>query len=403
MKIAYFDCFCGAAGDMIVGACLDAGAPEKYLREELNKLGLTEVRLHIEKVIKKGISATSYVPQLSKGGRGHVPHRHLTDIMEIINKADLSETVKLRACAIFDKLARAEAKVHGTGADEIHFHEVGAADAIMDIVGACVVLESLGIEKVYCSALAVGSGTIRCEHGTLPVPAPATAELIKGIEIRPCPAQGELLTPTGAAILTSVAQEFGPIPSMSIESIGYGAGTRDLAELPNVLRIFVGQTCPEESPGLELDQVVLLETNLDDVSGEIIGYTTELLLQAGALDVYCTSISMKKNRPATQLSVICRWPDVSRLEEILFRQSTTFGIRRHICQRSVLTRDYVTVKTPYGEIRIKVGYLAREPITYAAEYEDCQKLAQEHKIPVKEVMAAALAAYKQINPNHRSG
>jgi uncharacterized protein (TIGR00299 family) protein len=394
MKIAYFDCFCGAAGDMIVGACLDAGADESVLRAELAKLQLSEVDLHIEKVTKNGISATLFHPQIKEHAHSH-KHRRLPHIIELIHQAELSETVKSQAIRIFERLAQTEAKIHATDPDKIHFHEVGAADAIMDIVGACVALESLGVEKIYGSALAVGSGTVMCAHGVLPAPAPATAELIKGIPLRSSEAKGELLTPTGAAILTTLAEEFGPLPAMTMERIGYGAGQRDLDNIPNVLRLLVGQSNTGLA-GIIADEVVVLEANLDDATAELIGHVTEQLLRAGALDVFCTSIAMKKNRPGIQISVLTQSAEAPKLETILLTESTTFGVRRHSCLRSTLPREVRTVNTEYGPIRIKVGYLDGKPVTVSPEYDDCVQAAQKHQIPLKKVFTAAQTAYNKI-------
>ena len=393
MKIAYFDCFSGAAGDMIVGACLDAGASEPRLREELARLNLPEVDIKIEKVLKNGIIATTFVPEISQQDQPR--HRHLPKIVEIIANAKLSPTVEKRATEVFQRLAQAEAKVHGTTVEKIHFHEVGAADAIMDIVGAAVALEALGIEQVFCSSPAVGAGTVKCEHGIMPVPTPATAELIKGIEIAPAPVEQELLTPTGAAILTTIAQRFGPAPAMRITDIGYGAGQRTFPDLPNVLRLLVGEMEGVATDGPNSDQILVLEANLDDATGELIGHVTELLGQAGALDVTCTPITMKKNRPATMLSVLCKPEDEAALERILFTESTTLGIRKHACRRSTLPRRHQTVETPYGKIRVKVGFLSGAAVTAAAEFEDCRQAAQEHHVPVKLVMAEATAAYQR--------
>ena len=401
MRIAYFDCFSGAAGDMIVGACLDAGADEGYLRGELGKLGLAEVELRIEKVVKNGFSATSFNPV--PAGSGHHEHGHeqggheghLPVIVELIKGAGLSAGVKERAIGIFERLAEAEARVHGTTVDQIHFHEVGAADAIMDIVGACVALESLGVEKVLCSAVAVGSGTVRCEHGVMPVPAPATAELLKGVDvaIMPSEVRSELLTPTGAAVLTSLAEGFGAMPAMSIEAIGYGAGRRDFGAVPNVLRLMIGAAGGD---GAEGDQVVVLEANIDDATGELIGHVTERLMQGGALDVFCSAIAMKKNRPGTRLSVICRPGDVGALEEVVFRETTTFGVRRHVCQRSTLAREVRTVATDFGAVKVKLGYLGGELVTCSPEFSDCQRVAGEHGVAVKRVVEAAAAAGQKM-------
>jgi len=399
MKIAYFDCFSGAAGDMIVGACLDAGASADHLREELAKLNLSEVDLRIEKVNKAGFAATSFNPVITH--LDHTPHRHLPDILKIIAQAALSNSVQEKASSIFTRLAQAEARVHGCEVEKIHFHEVGAADAIMDIVGAAVALESLGIEKIFCSKLTVGGGTVKCEHGTMPVPAPATAELIKGIEITPTDIQHELLTPTGAAILTELSESFGPIPAMRIESTGFGAGQRDLPTQPNVLRLLIGQSNqPVQSSTLQ-DEVVVLEANIDDATPELIGHVTDQLTQSGALDVFCTSIAMKKNRPATSISIISRPEDTNKLEGILFTECTTLGIRRHTCQRSLLDRKTETIQTPYGPIRIKTGYYNDNPVTIAPEFEDCQKAARKHNLPLKTIMTEAILAHQNSKPQKK--
>ncbi len=392
MKIAYFDCFSGAAGDMIVGACLDAGVSPGHLREELAKLGLPAVEIHIEKVNKKGISATSFRPvEIHKG---HAHHRPLSDILKIITAAGLSAAVKNNAVQIFQNLARAEAKVHDIDINQVHFHEVGATDAILDVVGACIALESLGIEKVLCSALAVGSGTIQCEHGLLPVPAPATAELIQGIELASSPAAGELLTPTGAAVLTTLSSGFGPLPALRIESIGYGAGQRDIPGLPNVLRLLVGEQKETSTADALCDEVCILETSLDDMPAQQIGYVMGKMLEQGALDVYSTSIYMKKNRPAACLTVICPPDRQTAMERLLFRETSTFGIRRRLCQRSILPRTHKTIETLYGTIRIKVGFLDGQEITASPEFEDCLEAARRHDVPVRRVMAAAAVAYQ---------
>ena len=414
MKIAYFDCFSGAAGDMIVGACLDAGVSPDYLRSELARLGLEQVELKIDKVHKNGIAATTFQPIIKNHhhhhhsdsdahGHSHCrehkhpAHRNLQTIIEIINRAGFSDKVTQQATKIFQRLAQTEAKVHGTTEDQIHFHEVGADDAIMDIVGSCLTLETLGIERVFCSPLTVGGGTVRCEHGVLPVPAPATVELIKGIEITPSDAKVELLTPTGAAILTGLAESFGSMPPMKITGSGYGAGQRNVAEFPNVLRLLVGEPA-ESGQQSNVDEICVLEANIDDATAELTGYVGEKLLEAGALDVYCTAIVMKKNRPGTLITVLCRPADTARMEQIMFRESTTFGIRRHNCRRGILPRDYCTVDSPYGKIRIKQGYFNGRVITSSVEFDDCRQAAEKHNVTVKRVISAAMAAYKREKP-----
>ena len=447
-RIAYFDCFSGAAGDMIVGACLDAGASEEALRGELGKLGLEEVDLSIAKTVRGGMAATAFEPCVKgAGGQGHGdvhgdshakgdrhdpgceaghghehdhshkhehPHGHehlhgrqhehghsghdrrLGDITALIKGAGLSEAVAEQSVAIFGRLAEAEARVHGIGAEEVHFHEVGAADAIYDIVGACVALEALGVEQVTCSRPVVGWGTVRCAHGVLPVPAPATAELLKGVAIEAGEQAGEYLTPTGAAILTTLAVRFGQMPAMRVEAIGYGAGQREVAGRANVLRLLVGQPVDEGAGGVPADEVVLLEANLDNTTAEVIGYVSERLLAAGALDVYTSSIFMKKNRPGTLVSVLARPGDVGALERVLFLESTTLGVRRRVCQRSVLERRLETVSTRFGPIGVKVGCLEGKAVTASPEFEDCRAAALRCKVALKDVIAAALSAYQNV-------
>ena len=406
MKVGYFDCFSGAAGDMIVAACLDAGAPEPHLLAELDKLKLPNLRIKIEKVHKKGISATAFTPEPDASGDHHHSHGHqqrnLPTIIELINSSSLSATVQQNAVRIFERLAQAEADVHGTTPDRIHFHEVGALDSIVDIVGACIAIESLHLERIYCSAMALGSGTVRCEHGILPVPAPATSELIKGIPIQPSQGDGELLTPTGAAILTTLAAAFGPMPRMRITQIGYGAGSRETPGHPNALRLFLGQAEPaphpdtggDLGPSTDHDEVFLLEANLDDCTAELTGHVADVLLGLGALDVFFTSITMKKGRPGTKISVLCPPEQLSRLENAMFMESTTFGIRRQLVQRSVLSRRSETVETDFGPIRVKVGLLGGEVVTASPEFEDCRLAGQKHGVAVKKVMAAAVSAYE---------
>jgi pyridinium-3,5-bisthiocarboxylic acid mononucleotide nickel chelatase len=390
MKIAYFDCFCGAAGDMIVASLLDAGADAGSLRAGFESMGVGGYTLSVEKTTKQGFAATRFIVDLDTSSKQ--PHRHLKDVKAIIERGSFSEAVRDRAIRIFERLAKAEACVHGTTIEKVHFHEVGAVDAILDIVGASLALESLGIERVCCSPIPTGSGTVKCQHGIMPVPAPATAELLKGVPLASCEETGELTTPTGAAILTEIAESFGPVPSMAIESVGCGAGTREGKTRPNILRVLVGESAASEASG-EIDSIVQLETNLDDSTPEVIGYCFERLLSAGALDVYTVPIQMKKGRLGVLLSVLCEPSDVSAMEEILFAETSTFGVRRQTWQRSKLSRRWETVQTPFGEVRMKVG--ERDGVvTASAEFEDCRKLAVEHGVALREVMAAASAAWQ---------
>ncbi|MHC4156045.1 MAG: nickel pincer cofactor biosynthesis protein LarC [Planctomycetota bacterium] len=389
MRIAYFDCFAGAAGDMIVAAMLDAGLDAEYLRAQLATLGIAGLDVRIAETTRAGLRAVKFGPVTPE----QPEHRNLEQITKIISQSKITAKAKQTAVAIFDKLAHAEAAVHGKDPNEIHFHEIGAIDSIVDIVSACIGLEALGVDKVYCSALSVGGGTVQCDHGTMPVPAPATAQLLKGIPVTAGPMQAELLTPTAAAILTSVTDQFGPLPPMKIESIGCGAGSMDPDEFPNVLRLILGRTVPEDSA--DADTVCLLETNVDDVTAELIGFVTEKLLEVGALDVFSTSIVMKHSRPAVKISVICSPELAPTMERLLFEQGLTFGIRKQFLQRTKLVRDFVPVRTEYGQIRIKTGMFNGKIINAKPEFSDCAAAADKHNVAVKTVAEAAIAAYNK--------
>ncbi len=386
MTVAYFDCFSGAGGDMIVASLIDAGADEGALREGLSSLGVGGYTLKIEKIRKQGFAATRFLVELDSGIPQ--PHRHLADVVDIIRSGHLPDGVREKSIQVFERLAKAEAKVHGTSIDKVHFHEVGAIDAIVDVVGAVLALQTLGVDRIVCSPIPVGSGTVRCAHGIMPIPAPATAELLLGVPLAETDETGELTTPTGAAVLTTLAGDFGPLPAMCVSAIGHGAGTRDGASVPNLLRVFLG----EPSDTDDVDSVVVLETNIDDASGEIIGFAIERALQMGALDAYAVPIQMKKSRPGCVLTVICESARVSAMERLLFRETPTLGIRRRTMQRTKLKRRIETVDTAFGEIRIKVGQ--REGTTAASpEYEDCRAAAIKHDVALREVIEAARAAW----------
>ena len=388
MRVAYFDCFSGASGDMIVGALLDAGVSLEDLGAAVATLGLDGYELGAERVSKHGVCATQFHVRLTEGAQ---PHRHLSHIHAIIDRADLSDTVKQRAQAVFSRLADAEAKVHGTTPEQVHFHEVGAVDAMVDVVGASWALAALGIDRVTCSPVPVGGGTVTCEHGVLPVPAPATAELLGGVPLAPCDVQAELTTPTGAAILTTVADAFGPVPGMTLQCVGYGAGRRDLADRPNVLRVLVGQSTGPPAG----DCLTVLETNVDDTTGEIIAYACDRLMAGGALDVFTTAIQMKKGRPATRISVLAPRDKVPDLEAILFEETATFGIRRYEVTRRKLRREAVEVTTAFGRVSGKVGWLGAHPPVFSPEYEACRRLAQEKHVPLRTVYDAAASAWRE--------
>jgi len=386
MTTAYFDCFNGAAGDMIVASLIDAGADADVLRERLAALPVAGYTLVSEKTRKQGFAATRFDVRLDEGETQ--PHRHLKDIVSILDDADLPPSVIDRSKLIFTHLAQAEAKVHGTSIDKVHFHEVGAVDAIVDITGAVLALDMLGVTRVLCSPIPVGSGTVKCDHGIMPVPAPATAELLKGVPIAATEETGELTTPTGAAILTTLAESFGPMPAMIVRTIGCGAGTRDGQTRPNVLRVMLGE--PEDAG--ETDEVVVLETNLDDTTPEIVAYAGERLLAAGALDVYTLPIQMKKGRTGVLLTVLCEPSSARELEAVVFAETPTFGVRRTTMRRSKLRRRHETVRTPFGPIRMKVG--EREGTeTVSPEYEDCRAAAGTAGVPLRVVMAAAHKAW----------
>ena len=385
MTMVYFDCFSGAGGDMIVAALIDSGADADALHKGLASLGVGGYSLSIDKVNKQGFAATRFHVELDKSKQ---PHRHLGDITTIIDAAPLAEAVKKKSRQVFQRLATAEAAVHGTTIEKIHFHEVGAVDAIVDVVGAMLALELLGIDEIRCSPIPVGSGTVDCEHGTLPVPAPATVELLKGVPLAASEEVGELTTPTAAAVLTTLARGFGPLPDITLRSSGYGAGSREGRTRPNLLRVLLGDTADQG----EMDQITVLETNLDDVSPEVVGHCIERLHREGARDAYAVPIQMKKSRPGVLLTVLCGGDQVPAMERILFAETTTFGIRRQTVQRTKLRRRHEVVTTRFGELRIKVGERAGL-VTASPEYEDCRAAAEAHGVPLGEVIAAANVAW----------
>jgi len=387
MRIGYFDCSAGAAGDMIVAAMLDAGLDLQFLKGQLKTLRIKKLDIRVRQTKRAGLRALNFVPIVPDEHH----HRNLKEITAIISGSKVSDKAKKTATAIFKRLAEAEATVHGKRAQEIHFHEVGAVDSIADIVSAAIGFDVLGIEKVYCSPISVGGGTVEVAHGRLPVPAPATAELIKGVPTVGGPINRELLTPTGAAILTTVAEDFCEMPAMKVTSIGYGAGTLDCEEFPNVVRLIIGEA--EGDSEANADTVCLLETNIDDVSGEVVASVMDGLFKNGAMDVFTSPINMKQNRPAVKLSVICRPGDVQKVEQIIFEAGLTFGIRRQMLHRSKLEREFAGVKTKYGKIRIKVGRRRGKVVNAKPEFADCARAAERYNVPVKVVLEAAKKAY----------
>ncbi|MGD8971510.1 MAG: nickel pincer cofactor biosynthesis protein LarC [Desulfobacterales bacterium] len=386
MKIAYFDCFAGASGDMILGALVDAGLDIDELKSELAKLHLDHYDLQAQKVVKKGIGGSQVHVIIDEHHHGH-HHRHLADIETIINASDLEPSVKKSGLEVFNRLALAEASVHRTSVDEIHFHEVGAMDAILDVIGAVAGIHAMGIDKVMCSPLHLGSGTVECAHGTLPVPAPATAELVKGKPVFASGVQGELLTPTGAAILTTLSADFGPMPSMAVQAIGYGAGTSDPA-IPNLLRVMIGKAA-ETIKDCDMEHVAVLETNIDDMNPQIYEYLITNVLQMGALDIYITPVQMKKNRTGMLVTLVCALEKVGQFANFLLRETTTIGLRWRSENRLKAWRRLESMETPYGRINFKIARIGKETINVAPEYEDCLRAAMERKVPLKQVMAEA--------------
>jgi pyridinium-3,5-bisthiocarboxylic acid mononucleotide nickel chelatase len=390
MKLAYFDCFSGISGDMTLGALVDAGCPIERLRAELRVLQVPGWELSAEKVWKNGMAAT-YVKVKTED---QSKHRSLGAILEILQKSQLAPQVRERAAAIFTKLGEAEACVHDVPIEKIHFHEVGAVDAIVDIVGACIGFHGLGIEKFACSALNVGSGTVKMAHGNLPVPAPATANLLQGKPTYSNGVQKELVTPTGAAIVATLCDSFGPQPPMTVNAIGYGAGTADLEGQPNVVRILVGEAMEKTVPGFD-EEIAVIEANLDDMNPQIYGYFLERALSAGALDVYTTPVQMKKNRPGTLLTVLCKPQDTQTLMSLIFAETTTFGARTYRAQRRTLPREHVSVSTSFGDVRIKISRVNGRILHVAPEYDDCRKLAVEKNVPLQQVISEALRRFEQ--------
>jgi uncharacterized protein (TIGR00299 family) protein len=427
MRIAYLDCFSGISGDMFLGALLDAGVPLRVLEETVTALKIG-ARMEVSRVNRSGITATK-VDVLVGGekerplehvdhehGHGHhqqhhensdqtaaragapAPHgdehgRGLTEIRGIIGRAAIAESARKTSIAIFEALGAAEAKIHGVDIESIHFHEVGAVDALVDIVCAAAGSEALGVDEIVCSPLNVGGGTVKCAHGTFPVPAPATVELLQGAPVYSSGIQAELVTPTGAAIVKILAARFSPFPEMKIEKAGYGAGSRDFPGHANVVRLTIGDALPELAAKTAQESVCVLEANLDDLNPQVFGYVMDRLLEAGALDVFGMPVQMKKNRPGTLLSVLCKPEDAAVLTQIIFSETTTLGVRRREEKRQILARKFVTVPTQWGDVRMKVAGMNGTVTNYAPEYEDCRRIAVEKHVPLKSVMNEAVEAY----------
>jgi uncharacterized protein (TIGR00299 family) protein len=391
IRQAYFDCFSGISGDMVLGALVDAGADLRAIEAELRKLGLEGWSISASRVKRGEIFATRVEVETSEGHH----HRGLSIILQRIDNAKLAPRAAERARKIFTRLAEAEAKVHQQPIEQVHFHEVGAVDSIVDIVGAAVGFELLGIDEFACSAFDVGAGQAQTAHGLLPVPAPATSELLKGAPMFSSGIVKELVTPTGAAIATTLASRYAEIPKMTLKAIGYGAGSADLKEKANVLRLLIGESAVTEPAEYWDAPVTVIETNIDDMSPQIYGYFVERALETGALDVFSCSAQMKKNRPGQLITILCEPPNVSRLIDLIFRETTTIGVRTHEVRRRTLARESVTVETPFGEVCMKISRMHGSVLNATPEYEDCRRIATQKNIPLKDVLAAATFQFQK--------
>ena len=386
-RILYLDCFSGAAGDMLIGALLDAGLPLKSLQAALGSLALeAECSVSAEQVSRSGLRATKFVVSRTDKATRH--HRHLPAIAALVERSALSDGAKIRTNRLFRRLAETEARIHQTTTDRVHLHEVGALDSIVDIVGGVFALEWFGAERIVASPLNVGSGTVSCDHGTLPVPAPATAALVEGVPVYAGPVVGELLTPTGALLITEFATEYGVLPGMRIDRIGYGAGTLDPEGHPNVLRVLVG----EDTDDAKSEQLMVVECEIDDMNTQMFGVLMDRLYEAGAVDVFYAPVYMKKNRPGTHVTVLVGPAGLEAVSATLFQESSTIGLRYSEVSREVLSRELVPVSTRYGKVRCKVASRNSVVVNVAPEFEDCKRLAEEFGVSVKKVHAAAVQA-----------
>ena len=415
MKTLYLDIFSGISGDMFLGAMIDLGVDAAVLEAELAKLSLGGYQLHVGRKTKANIEGVKFDVHLlptkgdehshehghshshSHDDNGHSHERNFADIQSLITDSSLSGWVKEKSIAVFRRVAEAEGKVHGMSPDEVHFHEVGAVDSIVDIVGGCIALELLDKPRVLAAPVTEGTGWVECAHGRFPVPTAATLEILgaRGVAVNQCDEPHELVTPTGAALLAEFAESFGLMRGVTPERIGYGLGTRDMNTRPNVLRAVLGQAeaATEAKPlDWERDTVTVIETNLDDINAEHLGHFVETALEAGALDVFHTPIQMKKNRPGVLLTVLCAEADADRFSEMILRETTALGVRRHAADRRKLRREVVTVETPLGQVRVKLGRLNGELVQAAPEYESCRDVAAKAGVPLKAVYAAAQKA-----------
>jgi uncharacterized protein (TIGR00299 family) protein len=401
-RVLYFDCFSGVAGDMVLGALIDAGLPFEDLKQALGSLALDGCEVSVRRVVRAGISATKFVVEehADPNGSAH-RHRHLAGIFKLIDRSALSPEARDRAKALFQRLAEAEAAIHEMPIEKVHLHEVGAVDSIIDIVGAVYALDWCHADRVVCSPLNVGGGMVKSAHGMIPVPAPATVKLLRDAPIYSGEVQKELVTPTGALIVSSYATSFGPVPSMRVEQVGYGAGDNDFASTPNVLRVFIGEAGAGESPVVSslgrtdapAARVVVIECEIDDMNPQIFGVLMERLYAAGALEVFYVPVQMKKNRPGTLLTVVAPPGLRPALSDIIFRESTTIGLRYSEVDRECLPREHASVETPVGTVRMKLAWRDGKLVNAVPEFDDCVKLAAAHDLPVKDVQALAVNAW----------
>lgn len=421
VKVLYIDCFSGISGDMMVGALIDAGASPEHIKRELKKLNVSGYELQWRKVMKEGINAVKFDVNLTEAavdhehshdhshehshkhhhdhhdhGHSHHHHSRYADIIKLIDHSDLDKNIKERSKQIFAPIAKSEAKIHDMSIDDVHFHEVGAVDSIVDIVATAIALEELEIAKVVTSHVPVGSGTIRCAHGIYPVPAPATLDMLKNVPLVHSDLPYELTTPTGAAIVVSQTDEYGTLPAMKVTSIGYGAGNRNISGRPNVLRVMVGESLQgNEQPVEKSEMITVLECQLDDMTGEALGFVMDKLLEDGALDVYYSPVFMKKNRPGTLITVLSSTDCEAKLTNVLFRETTTLGVRKSSWTRSILDRDIVHANTPYGKIKVKQAIQNGKVIREIPEYEEVKNAALKHDVPFYDVYQAALRGETQ--------
>ena len=389
MRFLYFDCFCGLSGDMLLASLLDLGADEQRVRTVLDGIKLAGYELKVEKVVKGGLAATSVTVDVVEQGS---PERGLLDIETMIDQSDLIEKLKRTSKSVFRRLAETEAGIHNTTPERIHFHELGATDSIVDIVGSLAALDTLNVDEVYCSPIHLGTGEVRCQHGTLPVPAPATVELLQGVPVYSRGIPAELTTPTGAALITTMTGKFGPFPPMTIESVGYGAGETDFAERPNVLRAILGEAAGE---GVESDLVAVLETTIDDMNPENYPWFVDRLFGAGVKDVYLAPVICKGGRPGTSVVAICDTELVDKIAAIIFEETSSFGVRYRFESRFKLLRESCEVETRWGAVGVKIGRIGGSVVSVSPEFRECRRVAEREGVPLRQVYEEARTAARK--------